>query len=168
MLGGVITISTGNIKASADEIQEERQLDDKDIEIIEPVEFNKLLLLEDQSDFNDELAIYLQSNGTDPEQVSGLIHMRTPRGKGTMAAKAAGKAMKAFLKKMGKTWWEKQTKKWYFPIKVNWKTINKIADYAAGFNGTIENAITSYLTSHHLASKKVVKAVAKIIVFILF
>ncbi|WP_288530531.1 hypothetical protein [uncultured Secundilactobacillus sp.] len=168
MIGGISATATISAKASADETSIENTDESISIQIIDPTEFNKLALIDDQTDFNFELAQYLYSQGVNPEDATGLVSVREKRGKTTMAAKVAGKAMKAFLKKMGKNWWDKQSKKWYFPIKVNWKTINAIANYAAGFNGTIENAITNFLTSHHLANKNIAKKIAWLIVTIVF
>ena len=166
-----IAISSTQISASADDVTEEstdKSTGEPAISIVDQAEFNKLMLIDDRDDFDYEFAVYLQSKGVDPEEATGFITTRDKRGKATMGAKVAGKAMKAFLKKMGKTWWEKQTKKWYFPVKVNWKTINAIANYSAGFDGTIESAITKYLTSHHIANKSVAKKIAWLIVTIVF
>lgn len=67
------------------------------------------------------------------------------RGKGTMAAKVAAKAMKAALNKIGPTAWNNTVKKMglaSMPI-ANWKGINKVLDIAVNSSGTIEDALVN-------------------------
>jgi hypothetical protein len=173
IIGGTIATSMSTLKVNADNRYDDSSLlentNDQELklDILDISELDKLSNINDSNTFNKELSLYLLSKGANIKDHKIKLSYST-RGKATLAAKAAGKSLQALLKKMGKKWWENQTQKWYFPIKVNWKVINGIADFAAKSGGTIEDAIVKYLTSHSIANKQIATAVAKTIVFIAF
>lgn len=79
----------------------------------------------------------------DKEYAQQLKANMMKRGKVTLAAKVAAKAMKAALKKIGPTAWNKTVSKMglaSMPI-ANWKGINKVLDIAVNSSGTIEDAM---------------------------
>lgn len=95
----------------------------------------------------------------------------TIQGKLTMSAKAAAKAIRAVMNKIGKKAWNKMVKKMEQSTGISlpwfhWKTINGILDWLAGFKGTVEDALTQFLVKKAKFSKKTARFVARTFIFL--
>lgn len=93
-----------------------------------------------------------------------------PYGKLTMSAKAAAKAIKALMKKVGKKSWNDMVEKVENAtgtelVLFHWESINTLIDYLSDSGDTVEDAITKFLVKHGF-NKTLASYIAKAFVLI--
>lgn len=127
----------------------------------------KKAVLETQYEFEDPTVTNsILSNIEDIERT------KQSRGKLTITAKAAAKALKVSMKKIGKKAWDKMVSKIEKTMGVNlvvlhWKGMNKLIDYLADSGDKIEDALTGFLTKHGF-NKTFARYLAKAFILVAF
>lgn len=101
----------------------------------------------------------------------GIDNKYTTQGKATMTAKAAVKAIRAVMNRIGQKSWDKMIKKIENStgttlVVLHWKGINNFLDYAAGFKGTVEDALTQFLVNKAKFNKTFARYVARAFIFV--
>ncbi|MFP3723217.1 hypothetical protein SFC57_10670 [Niallia circulans] len=96
-----------------------------------------------------------------------------PFGKVSMTAKAGAKALKALMKKVGKSGWNKMIKKIESMtgtelVIFHWKSMNQFVNFLSDSGTTIENAITNFLVKKGGFNKTVAKYISKAFVLVVF
>ncbi|GEL05696.1 hypothetical protein RST01_23230 [Rummeliibacillus stabekisii] len=121
-----------------------------------------------------------KSEFIDPSVADDLLNKETnnemviqPFGKVTLTAKAGAKAIKATMKKVGKSGWDKMIGKIESMtgtqlVVFHWQSINKFLDFAVNSGGTIADAMTNFLVKKAHFNKTVATYISKAFVMIVF
>ena len=105
------------------------------------------------------------------QQALDSINKSEQRGKATMSAKYAAKAIKALMKKMGQKAWDKMIKKIEKStgrqlVMFHYNSITKLLNYLVNSQDTAQTAISKFLRKEFGFNKNVANGVAQAFVLI--